>query len=99
MTSSATKKLTLSLARERADARLYAVDSSPAGGVAKVSSQNEWRLRWCPDAILVRAVETLGRVFMHREAALVGDARARRGEEEMPEWKGGRTRLMLALDV
>ncbi|CAM9531234.1 unnamed protein product [Ectocarpus fasciculatus] len=29
--------------------------------------------RRCPDALLVRALETLGRVYMHREAALVGD--------------------------
>lgn len=71
------------------------VNSRPAGRVAKVSSQNERRLRRCPDAILVRAIETLGRVFMHREAALIGDSHgdgcARRGEEEMTErGRGGR---------
>ncbi|CAN0076673.1 unnamed protein product, partial [Ectocarpus sp. 12 AP-2014] len=29
--------------------------------------------RRCPDALLVRALEALGRVYMHREAAVVGD--------------------------
>lgn len=67
----------LTLARAIADTRLSPVTLSktvPAAG-SKAARSAEERRRQCPDALVVRAVEALGRVYMHREAALVGDVR------------------------
>lgn len=72
-------KAVLALAQTKADARLSAVNQ-PDMNVntnAKAAARSaEDERRRCPDALLVRAVEALGRVYMHREASLVGDVSA-----------------------
>lgn len=44
-----------------------------ATAVKRESEGDKTLRRRCPNALLVRAVEALGRVYMHREAAMVGD--------------------------
>lgn len=51
-----------------------------AGPKAAMTNDNasvEEEYRRCPDALLVRAIEALGRIYMHREAALAGDDHCR----------------------
>ena len=43
--------------------------------MSKAAEEKERRR--CPDALLLRALEALGRVYMHREAAHVGDGRGK----------------------
>lgn len=89
----------LTLARATADTRLSPVTLSktvPAAG-SKAARSAEERRRQCPDALVVRAVEALGRVYMHREAALVGDVRDGAGGSE--RGRGGWRWLVLCVRV
>ncbi|CAM9742427.1 unnamed protein product, partial [Pylaiella littoralis] len=65
----------LVLARSTATARLSSAATPAlcitAATAKKREAEEEEHRRRCPDALLVRAVEALGRVYMHREAALV----------------------------
>ncbi|CAN0089684.1 unnamed protein product, partial [Laminaria digitata] len=65
-------KAVLALARTSANARLSSPSSSSSSSSTKAAEKEERRR--CPDALLVRSLEALGRVYMHREAALVRDA-------------------------
>ncbi|CAM9302189.1 unnamed protein product, partial [Ectocarpus sp. 4 AP-2014] len=74
----------LVLARSATTTRLSSSSTSTSSSLtttttttatAKREDEEEVSLRRrCPDALLVRALEALGRVYMHREAAVVGDS-------------------------
>lgn len=77
------------MARVRVDARLSVMATIPAGGSAandRAAAMED--IRRCPDSLLVRAIEALGRVYMHREAALVGDVGILQGRGEVGEFDG-----------
>ena len=65
------------MARSATTARLSPPLTPPVittAAAKKREAEDKDRRRRCPDALLVRAVEALGRVYMHREAALVDDS-------------------------
>ncbi|CAB1097831.1 unnamed protein product [Ectocarpus sp. CCAP 1310/34] len=73
----------LVLARSATTTRLSSSSASTSSALmtttttATVKREDEEKVslrRRCPDALLVRALEALGRVYMHREAAVVGDS-------------------------
>jgi len=95
VTNYRTKQAVLVLARSTATARLSAAAdcSAPvpttAAAKKREDKERERRRRRCPNGLLVRAVEALGRVYMHREAALVdsgggsdGDAAASAAQQQ-----------------
>lgn len=90
------------MARSATTARLSAAAAGPsrplpttAAAKKREAEERERRRRRCPDSLLVRAVEALGRVYMHREAALVdsgtnggGDAAASVAQQQQQQQDG-----------
>lgn len=86
------KKAALLLARSTTTARLSSPATPPATATATIKKREaaeKERRRCCPDALLVRAVEALGRVYMHREAALVDDSGSGGGAASAATAAGG----------
>lgn len=90
------KKAALVLARSTTTARLASSALSAPAATAtataakKRDAEERESRRRCPDALLVRAVEALGRVYMHREAALSsGGGAAATATAAAPQEGGG----------